>query len=60
MGWMEERAGWRGDPAALWPEARSVVMMAESYAPGHDPLDDLGRRDRGAISVYAQGKDYHD
>ena len=60
MGWMEERAGWRGDPAALWPAARSVVMLAESYAPGHDPLDDLGRRDQGAISVYAQGKDYHD
>ena len=29
MGWMEERAGWRGDPAALWPEARSVLMLAE-------------------------------
>lgn len=60
MGWMAERMGWRGDPAALWPEARSVVMLAELYSPGHDPLDDLARRDRGAVSVYAQGKDYHD
>ncbi|MEM9797691.1 MAG: tRNA epoxyqueuosine(34) reductase QueG [Pseudomonadota bacterium] len=60
MGWMGERAAWRGDPAALWPEARSVVMLAQSYAPEHDPLDDLARRDRGAISVYAAGKDYHD
>jgi epoxyqueuosine reductase len=60
MGWMAERMAWRGDPAALWPAARSVVMLAESYAPAHDPLAVLERRDRGAISVYAQGRDYHD
>ena len=60
MGWMAERMGWRGDPAALWPEARSVVMLAEVYTPGHDPLEALERPDRGAVSVYAQGKDYHD
>jgi epoxyqueuosine reductase len=60
MGWMAERMGWRGDPAALWPEARSVVMLAESYAPEHDPLAVLDRPDRAAVSVYAQGRDYHD
>jgi epoxyqueuosine reductase len=60
MGWMQERAHWRGDPAALWPAARSVVMLADSYAPRADPLAVLGRPDRAAVSVYAQGKDYHD
>ena len=60
MGWMAERMAWRGDPAALWPEARAVVMLAEPYTPAHDPLEVLGRRDRGAISVYAQNRDYHD
>ncbi len=60
MQWMEARKTWRGDPAALWPAARSVVMLAESYTPQHDPLEVLERRDRGAISVYAQGRDYHD
>jgi epoxyqueuosine reductase len=60
MGWMAERMGWRGDPAALWPAARSVVMLAESYAPAHDPLAVLDHPDRGAVSVYAQGRDYHD
>jgi epoxyqueuosine reductase len=60
MGWLAERAEWRGDPAALWPDARSVVMLAEPYTPEADPLEVLGRRDRGAISVYAQGRDYHD
>ncbi|HBS48879.1 MAG TPA: tRNA epoxyqueuosine(34) reductase QueG, partial [Rhodobacteraceae bacterium] len=60
MGWLAERRHWRGDPAALWPEARSVIMLAESYTPAHDPLEVLGRRDRAAISVYAQNRDYHD
>ena len=60
MGWMAERMGWRGDPTALWPDARSVVMLAEAYTPDHDPLTVLERRDRAAISVYAQGRDYHD
>ncbi|HLQ19360.1 MAG TPA: tRNA epoxyqueuosine(34) reductase QueG [Tabrizicola sp.] len=60
MGWMAEREEWRGSAAALWPEARSVVMLAESYTPDGDPLAGLAERDRGVISVYAQGKDYHD
>ncbi|MAM63254.1 tRNA epoxyqueuosine(34) reductase QueG [Maritimibacter sp. UBA3975] len=60
MGWMEERMGWRGDPAALWPEARSVIMLAELYTPEHDPMAVVGQAERGAISVYAQNRDYHD
>ncbi|MFP5478177.1 MAG: tRNA epoxyqueuosine(34) reductase QueG [Alphaproteobacteria bacterium] len=60
MGWMEEREGWRGSAAALWPEARSVIMLAEAYTPESDPMAGLARRDRGVVSVYAQGKDYHD
>ncbi|WP_170481238.1 tRNA epoxyqueuosine(34) reductase QueG [Ruegeria arenilitoris] len=60
MTWMAERVHWRGDPAKLWPEARSVVMLAESYAPEHDPTEVLNHPDLGAISVYAQNKDYHD
>jgi epoxyqueuosine reductase len=60
MAWMESRADWRGSAAALWPAARSVVMLAEVYTPEVDPLAVLGCRDRGAVSVYAQGRDYHD
>lgn len=60
MGWLADRVHWRGDPAALWPEAKSVLMLAESYAPEHDPLAVLGQPERGAISVYAQNRDYHD
>ncbi|MFV1874275.1 tRNA epoxyqueuosine(34) reductase QueG [Nioella sp.] len=60
MGWMAERMTWRGNPAALWPEARSVIMLAEPYTPEVDPLEALERRDCAAISVYAQNRDYHD
>ncbi|MDO5647589.1 tRNA epoxyqueuosine(34) reductase QueG [Paracoccus sp. (in: a-proteobacteria)] len=60
MGWMAERTHWRGDPAALWPDARSVIMLAELYTPDHDPVAVLDQPDRAAISVYAHGRDYHD
>jgi epoxyqueuosine reductase len=60
MGWMEAREARRGDPRTLWPEARSVVMLAESYTPEGDPLAATRRPDLGAISVYARGRDYHD
>ncbi len=60
MAWMANRMAWRGDPAALWPEARSVIMLAEAYSPQHNPLAVLELRDHAAISVYAHGRDYHD
>ncbi len=60
MGWMEERAAQRAGPQALWPDARSVISLGMSYAPGHDPLALADVPDRGRISVYAQGQDYHD
>ena len=60
MGWMEARAEQRAHPRALWPEAVSVISLGVNYAPGEDPLAALARRDRGAISVYARGRDYHD
>ncbi|WP_136644749.1 tRNA epoxyqueuosine(34) reductase QueG [Tabrizicola sp. YIM 78059] len=60
MAWMAGREEWRGNPAALWPEARSVIMLAEAYTPVGDPMAGLAQRDCGVVSAYAQGKDYHD
>ena len=60
MGWLAEKADRRGDPRALWPEARSVVMLAMNYGPDEDPRAVLDDRGRGAISVYARGDDYHE
>ncbi len=60
MGWMAERAGQRAHPRALWAEARSVIALGLSYAPEGDPLARLDEPERGNISVYARGRDYHD
>jgi len=59
MGWMEARADHRVSPRALWPDARSAIALGMSYAPEADPLALAERTDRGRISVYAQGGDYH-
>ncbi len=60
MDWMADTAERRGHPRALWPEARSAVVLGLNYGPDADPLAGLARRDRGLVSVYAQGDDYHD
>ncbi len=60
MGWMATTQDRRGHPLALWPEARSIVMLGMSYAPEEDPLAVLAEPSRGAISCYAQSRDYHD
>jgi len=60
MAWMADTARRRADPQVLWPEARSIVSLGVSYAPAVDPLTVTRRRDRGAISIYASGRDYHD
>jgi epoxyqueuosine reductase len=60
MIWMETTAERRGDPLTLWPQVRSVIMLGLNYGPDHDPLEILKARERGAISVYAKGEDYHE
>ncbi len=60
MDWLESTADRRRDPRALWPEVRSVVMFGLNYGPAEDPLAVLTGPDRGAISVYARNRDYHD
>ncbi len=60
MIWMAETADRRASPAGLWPEVRSVISLGMSYAPAADPLALAAHPDRGRISVYAQGGDYHD
>jgi epoxyqueuosine reductase len=60
MSWMADRQTWRANPRALWPDAQTIIMLGESYAPEHDPTDILKHPEKGAISVYAQNKDYHD
>jgi epoxyqueuosine reductase len=60
MLWMESRADERANPDVLWPEVKSVIMLGMSYAPPQDPMVLADQDTRARISVYAQGRDYHD
>jgi epoxyqueuosine reductase len=60
MVWMATTSERRASPQALWPDVRSVLMLGMNYGPDEDPLVILKRRERGAISSYAKGDDYHD
>ncbi|WP_237143405.1 tRNA epoxyqueuosine(34) reductase QueG [Phyllobacterium zundukense] len=60
MDWMQETEERRASPQALWPQVRSIIVLAMNYGPDSDPLAVLSQRDKAAISVYAQNRDYHD
>ena len=60
MDWLAASPERRTDPRVLWPGVRSVIMLGVNYGPDENPLQILEQRTRGAISVYAQGDDYHD
>ncbi len=60
MGWLAERTEQRRSPDALWPQAKSVIVLGLNYGPDHNPLENLRATDKANISVYARGRDYHD
>jgi epoxyqueuosine reductase len=60
MDWLADRPERRADPRVLWPGVRSVIILGVNYGPDENPLTILEQRSSGAISVYAQGDDYHD
>jgi epoxyqueuosine reductase len=60
MEWIETTRARRSHPTALWPNARSALVLGMNYGPDRDPRDQLLDPSRAAISVYAQGDDYHE
>jgi epoxyqueuosine reductase len=60
MDWIERTAERRSHPRAMWADARSAIVLGLNYGPDRDPLEALKTTSRAAISVYAQGDDYHD
>jgi epoxyqueuosine reductase len=60
MDWLAANPERRMDPRGLWPGVRSVILLGVNYGPDENPLAALEKRSFGAISVYAQGDDYHD
>jgi epoxyqueuosine reductase len=60
MAWLASSPGRRASPLVLWRDVRSIIMLGMNYGPDTDPLAILKAHDRAAISIYAQGDDYHD
>jgi epoxyqueuosine reductase len=60
MAWLARDPERRQNPRGLWPEAQSVIVLGMNYGPDEDPLQNLARRERATISVYARHRDYHD
>ncbi|MCA3573176.1 MAG: tRNA epoxyqueuosine(34) reductase QueG [Aestuariivirga sp.] len=60
MAWMVETGERRQSPLAMWPAAKSAIMLAQNYAQDLEPLERLKDRESGVISVYALNRDYHD
>ncbi len=60
MEWMEKNAERRADPKELWPDAKTAIVLGMNYGPRAGYHDSRAAKDRAAISVYAQGDDYHD
>jgi epoxyqueuosine reductase len=60
MNWMVETAQRRAHPAHLWPAVRAIIVLAMNYGPQEDPRALRATPDKGAISVYARHRDYHD
>jgi epoxyqueuosine reductase len=63
MQWLEAKADRRRTPTALWPDAKSVIVLGVNYAPDKNPLDEMkhfAADNRAMISVYARNRDYHD
>jgi epoxyqueuosine reductase len=60
MGWLADTEMRRRQPVAMWPDAMTAIVLTMNYGPQHDPMDNIRQHDRGNISVYARGRDYHD
>ena len=59
MEWMQDTRERRQEPTALWPDVKSIIVLAMSYAPETNPIGDLDQKSAGNISVYARNRDYH-
>jgi epoxyqueuosine reductase len=60
MDWLQTTADRRRSPDAMWPQARTAIVLAMNYTPPFDPFARLADTSAGVISVYALNRDYHD
>ena len=57
MAWMEREPEKRADPRLIFPDAKSMIVLALNYYTPHEHVEDP---EKGKISRYAWGDDYHD
>ncbi len=57
MKWLEREPEKRENPALIFPDAKSIVVVALNYYTPHEHDDSS---DKGKVSRYAWGDDYHD
>src|SRR4051794_38681856 len=57
MAWMAREPEKRADPRLIFPEAKSVIVVALNYFTKHEHAVD---ETKGKLSRYAWGDDYHD
>ena len=50
MGWMETTLERRAHPTAMWPDARSAIVVGMNYGPDADPRELQARPDRAPRS----------
>ena len=59
MDWLNNNISWRGNPKLMWKDVETIIVLAENYYEGGDPLANLKNKDKANISIYARGNDYH-
>jgi epoxyqueuosine reductase len=57
MAWMAQER--REHPQALWADAKSAILVGQSYAAGDDAIALLQQKQNGLVSAYAARRDYH-
>lgn len=57
MDWMIRTKSERSKPASYFPEAKSIIVVAQNYFRSGKSIDLSSNK--GNISIYARGRDYH-
>ena len=59
MYWLNNNIGWRENPKLMWEDVETIIVFAENYYKGGNPLADINIKHKANISIYARGDDYH-
>ena len=59
MYWLNNNIDWRENPKLMWEDVETIIVFAENYYQGENPLAGIKIKDKANISIYARGDDYH-